>query len=323
MKIAILGFDGYYGYPLYNRLKKNHNVIGLDNFWRRTCKDSPSLIPRKKPEGIECDVTNYKALFKNLNNFKPDVVIHLAEQRSAPYSMKSIEHKQYTIKNNSISTLNILECAKDLGFRTIHIGTMGVYGYNYDGIITEGDIVRGPGSVYHLSKCIDNSMFEMYSRLYKCNVVELHQGIIWGIGGRFDYDETFGTVLNRFILQRMIGMPFTLYGNGNQLRPFIHIENSLDCVELVINNPRSGFETYNQYTEIKRLSKLLSGDAENYDNPRIEDEDNNLESTNSKLINLGLKPTYINETEIKKIEDVIKPHLHNVKRNLICPKTIW
>ena len=323
MKIAILGFDGYFGYPLYKRLQLTHEVIGIDNFWRRTCKDSPSLIPRKLPKGISCDVTNYAALFDVLSNFNPDIVIHLAEQRSAPYSMKNIKNKQHTIINNSIGTLNILECSKILGFKIIHIGTMGVYGYEEKNLITEGDITRRPGSIYHLSKCIDNSMFEMYSRLYNCNIVELHQGIIWGVGGRFDYDEIFGTVLNRFILRRMLNMPLTLYGKGNQVRPFIHIENSLDCVELVIQNKDIGFTTYNQYTEIKNISKLISGKVQYYDNPRIENENNNLKSTNKKLLKLGLKSIYINEIEINKIEDEIRPFLSRVKKDLICPKTTW
>lgn len=329
MKIAILGFDGYYGYPLYERLKNNHDVLGIDNFWRRSLSNSPSLIPRDKPQGVECDVADYDSLFKHLKNFKPDVVIHLAEQRSAPWSMQNIKNKQHTITNNTMTTLSVLECAKKLEFKVVHIGSMGVYGYNSNKVINEGDTVRGPGSLYHLSKCFDNSMFEMYNRLYGCDIAELHQGIMWGIGGRFDYDETFGTVLNRFILQRMIGMPLTLYGQGNQLRPFIHIKNSLDCVELVINNFKSGFNTYNQYTEIKKISELLTSKNDhnfrpiNYNNPRIEDENNSLKSTNAKLTALGLNTININETEIKKIENIIKPYLKNVNKKLIEPNTLW
>lgn len=323
MKIVILGFDGYYGYPLFKRLQQKHEVFGIDNFWRRSINDSPSLIPRNKPNGIECDVTDYVSLFSHLKKIKPDVVIHLAEQRSAPYSMKNIVQKQETIKNNTIGTLNVLECAKELKFKIIHIGSMGVYGYNKDSIIEEGDFVRGPGSVYHLSKCFDNSMFEMYSRLYGINIIELHQGIIWGIGGRFDYDETFGTVLNRFILQSMLDIPLTLYGNGNQLRPFINIENSIDCVELVIGTETIGMETYNQYTEIKKLSELVNSEVKNYKNPRIEDENNKLSSKNTKLINLGLNPIYITEKEINKIKEKVEPYLHEVRKELIWPKTNW
>lgn len=323
MKIVILGFDGYYGYPLYERLKNKHDVIGIDNFWRRGLTDSPSLIYRDKPNGIDCDVTNYNSLYHHLQNIKPDIVIHLAEQRSAPFSMKDISTKHHTIINNSTGTLNVLECAKLFNFKIIHIGSMGVYGYDKNDVIEEGDSVRGPGSVYHLTKCFDNAMFEMYSRLYGVNIVELHQGIIWGIGGRFDYDETFGTVLNRFIVQSLLDIPLTLYGNGNQLRPFIHIDNSLDCVELIINAETNGMETYNQYTEIKRLNELLDNKSKCIPNPRIENENNTLTSKNEKLLGLGLNPIYINEKEIAKIAQAIKPHLHNVREDLIWPQTIW
>lgn len=323
MKIVILGFDGYYGYPLFKRLEKNHDVFGIDNFWRRELINSPSLIYRDKPDGIDCDVTDYDSLYYHLQTIKPDIVIHLAEQRSAPYSMKNTSTKHHTIVNNTTGTLNVLECAKLLTFKVIHIGSMGVYGYNKCDVIEEGDSVRGPGSVYHLTKCFDNSMFEMYSRLYGVNIVELHQGIIWGIGGRFDYDETFGTVLNRFIVQSLLDIPLTLYGNGNQLRPFIHIDNSLDCVELVINTETNGMETYNQYTEIKRLNELIDNKSKCIPNPRIENEDNILMSKNEKLLRLGLDPIYIDEKEITKIAQVIKPHLHNVREDLIWPKTVW
>lgn len=323
-KIAILGADGYYGYPLVERLVKNYTVLGLDNFWRRNLKDSPSLIPINRDYPIEnCDVSNHCELFNYLNNFQPDIVIHLAEQRSAPYSMKDVESKNFTINNNTSSTINVMECAKELGFRTIHIGTMGVYGYNNDGTITEGDKTRSPGSIYHLSKCFDNSIFEFYNRIYGCAVTELHQGIIWGIGGRFDYDETFGTVLNRFILQSMLDIKLTLYGSGLQKRPFINIKNSLDCVQLVIKNGPNGFDTYNQYTEIKSLNELIDYPTKNYKNPRIENENNSLFSTNEKLLKLGLNPIYICKEEVEKIKEQILPYIGNVKKDLIWPKTNW
>jgi UDP-sulfoquinovose synthase len=327
MKICILGADGYYGYPLFLRLSQNHEVKGLDNFWRRSLTEYPSLIPLHDKEKIEyCDVCDFDKLFLKLKKFQPDYVIHLAEQRSAPYSMKGVSEKQFTIKNNTLSSLNVMECARILQFKTIHIGSMGVYGYDKNEDIKEGDSVRAPGSIYHLSKCLDNSIFEFYSRVYNCHVIELHQGIIWGIGGRFDYDETFGTIINRFLVQKIINHPLTIYGSGNQQRAVINIENSLDCVELVITENLQGFNTFNQYTDIvklKDIADMISSIQNNLLNPRIENENNVLISTNGKLKKLGLQPIALNKENLNIISNKIVNYKNNIDLNLIYPKTLW
>tara|TARA_B110000503_G_scaffold88087_1_gene133613 strand:- start:4510 stop:5481 length:972 start_codon:yes stop_codon:yes gene_type:complete len=323
MKILILGADGFYGWPLLNRLAKNHTVLGLDNFWRRHNTD-PSLIPLNNRSIEFCDITNIETFEKIISSFLPDVVVHLAEQRSAPYSMKDYYTKVQTIQNNTLSTLNVAEMAKKYKFHIIHIGSMGVYGYTNH--IEEGDIARSPGSIYHVSKCMDNNLLEFYSRTYGVSVTELHQGIIWGIGGRFDYDATFGTVINRFIVQKMINEPLTLYGKGLQKRAFIHIENSIDCVELAISNRPIGMETYNQYTEIKTIAEIatiVGGVPKNIKNPRIENEQNQLTSSNQKLLSLGMKPIIISQEEILKIEKQLSSFIKNVDIGLIQPTVQW
>lgn len=327
MKVCVLGADGYYGLPLVQRLSKKHQILSLDNFWRRELTEYPSLIDLHSPENIKyCDVKDYDNLFFYLREFQPDYVIHLAEQRSAPYSMKGIDEKHFTITNNITTSLNVMECAKILKFKTIHIGSMGVYGYDKDDIITEGDTVRCPGSIYHLSKVFDNNIFEFYSRVYKCDVVELHQGIIWGIGGRYDYDAVFGTVINRFLVQKIIDMPLTLYGSGNQQRAIINIRNSLDCIEIILNSNLKGFHTFNQYNEIiklKDIAKIISESYTNIKNPRIENEENTLISSNKKFLNLGLKPIMFNKTHVNKLLININKLKKNIDYKLLNPEIKW
>jgi UDP-sulfoquinovose synthase len=327
MKICILGADGYYGYALKQRLSAKHTLLNLDNFWRRNLTWSPSLTPLHSIDNItECDVRDYDKLFYYLNNFKPDYVIHLAEQRSAPYSMKGIQEKHFTLTNNITTSINVMECAKILKFKTIHIGSMGVYGYDKKELITEGDSIRSPGSIYHLSKVLDNNIFELYNRLYECDIIELHQGIIWGIGGRFDYDAVFGTVINRFLVQSMLDIPLTLYGSGNQERSIINIKNSLDCIELILKANLTGFHTFNQYTQILKLvdiAKIVSKSYLNISNPRIENEKNKLISSNKKLLNLGLNPIYLNKNAITNLLDYLNTHKNNVDHTLINPNITW
>lgn len=328
-KIVVLGADGYYGRPLVKRLSQHHDVKGVDNFWRRNDSDHPSLTPLGNPDQIEyCDVTDYDQLYGVLNVFQPDIVVHLAEQRSAPFSMKDIKSKHFTIHNNTISSINVMEAARALGFHTIHIGSMGVYGYDQSGVISEGDRVRRPGSVYHLSKCLDNSIFEFYSRIYNNDITELHQGVIWGIGGRFDYDHVFGTVVNRFLVQNMINRPLSLYGSGLQQRAFINIENSLDCIELVIKHstPGQGMRTMNQYTEIfelKQIADMVSTDQTLVDNPRIEPNRNKLNSTNETLASMGLETIHMTPYALTQIQKQLEFHIDGVDVDLIDPTIRW
>jgi UDP-sulfoquinovose synthase len=326
LKILILGADGYYGYPLMERLSKKHDVLGLDNFSRNNYVFSPSLMPVNHEDVVYCDVLNYENLRRQYANFKPDIVIHLAEQRSAPFSMRNHEYKTYTIHNNVVGTLNVLECAKEFKAKVIHIGSMGMYGYENERFITEGDAIRQPGSIYHLTKEMDSSLFSFYARVHGVDSVDLNQGTVWGLGGRFDYDELYGTVINRFIVQSLLGMPLTVYGLGEQQRSFIHIDNSIDCVELVLEKGWKGYEIYNQFTEIlsvNKIAEIMGGEVVHIDNPRIEKDSNVLESTNQKLIDLGLAPIFFTTAQVDKMKEALKPYLKRVNKNLIHPKGKW
>lgn len=323
----ILGADGYLGYPLFIELKKRYDVIGLDNFSRRKMEQYPSLVPiGVRSEIIECEARDIYALDRHTESFGPDVFVHLAEQRSVPFSMMDRRSRLYTLNNNFLTTQNVLEMAKKHNFRIIHIGSMGFYGYENDAFIKEGDKVRNPGSIYHLTKEVDCSLFSFYSKIYGINIAQLHQGTIWGIGGRFDYDAVYGTVVNRFILQKLLKMPLTIYGEGNQQRSFINIINSIESIELVINTHFKNYQSFNLFTEILSINNIaekVGGDREYLSNPRIESGDSTLESTNERLLGMGLNPIFLSEHLIDEIGKTITPFLNRVEKDLILPKGKW
>ncbi len=212
---------------------------------------------------------DYEALLALLESWRPDAVVHFAEQRAAPYSMKSARHKRYTVSNNVNATHNLLAALveTDLDAHVVHLGTMGVYGYGTAGVpIPEGYLsVRvdtddggeveqeilfptSPGSVYHMTKTQDQLLFAFYNRNDEVRVTDLHQGIVWGtqtaetklderLINRFDYDGDYGTVLNRFLMQAAIGYPLTVHGTGGQTRAFIHIQDTVRCIELAVEHP--------------------------------------------------------------------------------------
>jgi UDP-sulfoquinovose synthase len=234
---------------------------------------------------------DYDGLLRVLREEKPDAVVHFAEQRAAPYSMKSPRHKRYTLDNNLNATHNLLVAIVESGLdvHVAHLGTMGVYGYAATGVkIPEGylpvrmDGVDGgeveqeilfpasPGSVYHLTKTQDQLLFAFYNRNDEIRVTDLHQGIVWGtqtedtrlderLINRFDYDGDYGTVLNRFLMQAAIGYPLTVHGTGGQTRAFIHIQDTVRCIRLALEHPPEPGERvriFNQMTEIHRVIDL-------------------------------------------------------------------
>ena len=314
MKVIVFGGDGFCGWPTALKLSSsNHEVIIVDNLLRRKIDEElnvGSLTPIKSATdrikkwktvtGKEIKFHNFdivkepKKILELFQSYKPDAIVHFAEQRSAPYSMISPLHKSFTINNNLNGTNNILsaivESRKDI--HVIHLGTAGYYGYSNIGLkIPEGYLrvkvnVDGkdkelqilyppsPGSIYHLTKCQDALMFQFYNKNDNVRITDLHQGIVWGtqtsetalhedLVNRFDYDGIFGTVLNRFIVQSQINHPITIYGTGGQTRAFIHVQNTADCVKLALENPPSAGEKYrvfNQTTEchnIKVLAKKI------------------------------------------------------------------
>src|SRR3972149_8852196 len=315
MHILILGGDGFCGWPTALYLSKHgYDVVIVDNLSRRnidneleTCALTPiepiglrlkawNEVTGKEIKFYNFDVAvNYFRLLKLLEEMKPMAVVHFAEQRAAPYSMKSPWHKRYTVNNNINATHNILCAIVELGLdiHLVHLGTMGVYGYGTAGMeIPEGYLkalvdVDGmkktieilypanPGSIYHMTKTQDALMFYYYNKNDDVRITDLHQGIVWGTNteetllderliNRFDYDGDYGTVLNRFLMQAAIGYPLTVHGTGGQTRAFIHIKNTVKCIKLAIeNSPKKGerVNIFNQATEthtVKWLAEKIS-----------------------------------------------------------------
>ncbi|RAH99736.1 NAD-dependent dehydratase [Acuticoccus sediminis] len=309
-KIIVLGGDGFCGWPTSLHLsKRGHEVIIVDNLSRRKIDvelEVQSLTPiRHLSERLAAwkEVSgqtirhvnftvgeNYHRLLSLIIEEKPDAIVHFAEQRAAPYSMKTPMHKRYTVRNNLTATHDVLCAIVESGVdvHLVHLGTMGVYGYGTAGMkIPEGylrikvDTDHGlkdqeilypanPGSIYHMTKTQDQLFFFYYNKNDKVKITDLHQGIVWGtqtdetssddrLINRFDYDGDYGTVLNRFLMQAAINYPLTVHGTGGQTRAFIHIRDTCRCVELAIQNPPQAGERVNilnQMTETHRVRDL-------------------------------------------------------------------
>jgi UDP-sulfoquinovose synthase len=310
MKIVVLGGDGFCGWPnalyLSNR---GHDIVIVDNLSRREIDlelEVDSLTPIrpigerlriwKEITGKEIKFYNftvgedYQRLLTLVQEEKPDAIIHFAEQRAAPYSMKSSSHKRYTVNNNINATNDVLAAIVESGLdiHLVHLGTMGVYGYGTAGMKipegylkvkvstpegeTEQEILypTNPGSIYHMTKSQDQLLFAFYNKNDQVKVTDLHQGIVWGtqtdetrmderLINRFDYDGDYGTVLNRFIMQAAVDYPLTVHGTGGQTRAFIHIQDTCRCIELALNSPPQRGERVNilnQMTETHRVRDL-------------------------------------------------------------------
>lgn len=308
--IIIFGGDGFCGWPTALYLSNSgYEVVIVDNLVRRKIDielGCESLTPIKSIENRistwyeltkknikfeYIDIANhYHRILTLLKKYNPIAVVHFAEQRAAPYSMKSSYHKRYTVNNNLNTTNNIL-CAiveSGLDIHMIHLGTTGVYGYGTAGMaIPEGYLnvkvdVNGkdknleilyppqPGSIYHMTKCQDAISFYYYNKNDNVRVTDLHQGIVWGtqtsetvlderLINRFDYDGDYGTVLNRFLMQAAIGHPLTVHGTGGQTRAFIHIKDTIQCIKMAVENPPKKGERvkiFNQTSECLNIKDL-------------------------------------------------------------------
>ncbi len=315
MKVLVLGGDGFCGWPTSLHLSaRGHDIIIVDNISRREIDlelEVSSLTPIvplgervrawKEVSGRDIRVErftvgkHYHRLLTLISEEKPDAIIHFAEQRAAPYSMKSSWHKRYTVNNNLSATNDVLAAIVESGVDShlIHLGTMGVYGYGTAGMkIPEGYLKvqvetpvgpheqeilypANPGSIYHMTKTQDQLFFFYYNKNDGLKITDLHQGIVWGtqteetrkderLINRFDYDGDYGTVLNRFLMQAAVNYPLTVHGTGGQTRAFIHIQDTCRCIELALTNPPKHGERVNilnQMTETHRvrdLAKMIS-----------------------------------------------------------------
>jgi len=308
------------------------------------------------------DLTNYAATADALAAFEPDAVVHYAEQRSAPYSMIDREHAVFTQTNNVAGTLNLLFALKELrpDCHLVKLGTMGEYGTpNID--IEEGfieiehkgrkDVLpfpKQPGSFYHLSKVHDSHNIMFCCRIWGLRATDLNQGVVYGtmtdelarhpgLVNRFDYDEVFGTALNRFCVQAAIGHPLTVYGRGGQTRGFLDIRDTVRCIELaLLNPPRAGeYRVFNQFTERFSIADLaekvrhagqklgLRVEIRHLPNPRVEKEEHYYNAVHTRLLDLGLEPHALSESLLDSLLNIAIEHRDRVRTDVIMPRVDW
>ncbi|HZK73282.1 MAG TPA: NAD-dependent epimerase/dehydratase family protein [Clostridia bacterium] len=381
MRVVVLGADGYLGWPTAMHLSaQGHDVVAADNLIRRrwdTLCGTQSLVPLagmkrrvsrwKEVSGKEIawerlDLMSLPDTSALIAQYRPDAVVHFAEQRSAPYSMISGAHAVETQVNNVVGTLNLLfalrESAPDC--HLVKLGTMGEYGTpNID--IEEGFIdiehngrkdrlpyPKQAGSFYHLSKVHDSNNIMFTCRAWGLRATDLNQGVVYGSGTpetdlhselrtRFDYDDIWGTVLNRFCAQAALGHPLTVYGSGGQTRGFLDIRDTVRCIELaILNQPDRGeFRVFNQFTEQFSINQLadrvqaarrlhgLETAIEHLPNPRAEMEEHYYNAKHQHLLDIGLVPHSLEDSLIDRLIGMVERHKGRIKPELFAPRVDW
>lgn len=381
MRVLILGGDGYLGWPTAMYLAgKGDEIMVADNYFRRRVSTElnreplmPLLNLHQRAALWEAvsgyrvkvsigDICDYPFLLNIFNEFQPEAVIHYAEQPAAPYSMMGHQEAIFTLKNNLVSTANVIHAVKEINpdCHIVKLGTMGVYGTpNID--IEEGYLEvehkgrkhkflypKAPGSLYHVTKAQDGDLLYFYCRMWDIRVTDLNQGPVYGLETEeskqddrlapiFNYDDIFGTVLNRFLVQAVAGVPLTVYGKGGQIRGYLNIMDTLACVELALRHPAAAgeYRVFNQYVEtfsvnelaakVQAAGKELGLDVliNNIPNPRREAEEHYYNPVHTGLLSLGLQPHYLDEAtmitmlhKVKKYEPLIHPEL-------ITPQVRW
>ena len=381
MKIIVLGADGYLGWPTCMDLAaKGHHVIGIDNYSRRNIAmqtssealmETPNLEQRAKifkdctGKTVEIaigDLCDYRFLETIVKDFKPDAIVHYAEQPSAPYSMKGYTEAHFTLKNNLEVTHNVIwavlqhapEC------HLVKLGTMGEYGTpNID--IEEGWLEvehngrkqkfvypRQAGSLYHTTKVLDTDLLWFYVRTHGIKVTDLMQGPVYGLSTKesdlddrllpnFHYDDIFGTVVNRFLVQAVAGVPLTVYGKGGQIRGYLNLKDTLQCVDLALKNPAKAGELkiFNQLTETFTVNELaenvqkagaklgINVEVKSIPNPRKEPEEHYYNPVYTGLMEMGLKPNFMTEDVLVGMMSKVLQFKDNIDEYKIMPRVKW
>jgi UDP-sulfoquinovose synthase len=378
VRVLVLGGDGYLGWPTALHLSdRGHDLAVLDNFARRGYDEElgvDSLVPIEDlPTRVETwevvsgrrietyvgDLLDSDFVYRVLREFRPEAIVHFAEQRAAPYSMIDRAHAVYTQHNNVIGTLNLIFAVGEIDpdIHIVKLGTMGEYGTpNID--IEEGwlDVEHNgrtdrmlypkrPGSFYHLSKVHDSHNLEFACRAWGLRVTDLNQGVVYGqrtpqtegdprLATRFDYDAVFGTVLNRFVIQAVLGEPLTVYGTGGQTRGLIDIRDTTECIRLAVENPagQGEFRVFNQMTESMPVSAIAELVAERFpgpvqiehlDNPRVELPEHYYNVKHTGLEGLGLQPHLLSDTLIESMFDIVARHKDRVDLDALLPRVRW
>ena len=308
------------------------------------------------------DVTDYDFLSSCIESYGPDAVVHFAEQRAAPYSMIDRKHAVFTQVNNVVGTLNLLYALREFqpDCHLVKLGTMGEYG-TPDIDIEEGyitiehngrkDVLPYPkqaGSFYHLSKVHDSHNIMFCCKVWGLRATDLNQGVVYGtlteevaldeaLINRFDYDEVFGTVLNRYCVEAAVGMPLTVYGKGGQTRGFLDLRDTVRCIEIALLNPagRGEFRVFNQFTEqfsVLQLAEMvraagrelgLEVRVEHIPDPRVEAEEHYYNAKHSKLIELGLKPHLLSDSLLDSLMNIALRYRDRIDASKMLPQVNW
>jgi UDP-sulfoquinovose synthase len=345
-----------------------HDVIAVDNYYKVKLMKQENLHPLRKIPLMHQRVSDFEEVsgrqmeygLVNVNSdiiigyikeLQPDVIIHYAEQPSAPYSMIDRNTCIDTYINNVVGTLNILWAIRGTDTHLIKLGTMGEYGtpsihipegwLEVDG--SKLPFPKLPGSFYHASKVADSVNLEFACRAWDVRCTDLNQGIVYGSSTKetrlhdhlftaFYYDAVFGTALNRFIAQAVCEKPITVYGKGGQTRGWLHIEDTLQCVEIAMNNPpKPGeFKVRNQFTEIfsvmeiaEKVKAALGGEIQYVINPRVEKEKHFYSASNQSFLDQGLKPRLLALDEIVKIANEVAHYKEHVRTNDLFIRVDW
>jgi len=347
MRVLILGIDGYIGWPLAMHLAgRGHRVQGIDNLSRRgrvlaeggqSAFSLPAISERARRLGIAVSTgsvgpTEDDTLVNVLAAFHPEVIVHLAEQPSAPWSMRSEQNCQETVRENLASTLAVLWAMREWspGAHLVKLASMGEYGtpgvdipegwfdLEFRGRSTRALFPRSPGSFYHASKAADSLMVEMACRTWGLASTDIMQGVVYGtrtpemgdpvdpaLRTRFDFDQCFGTVINRFCTQAVLGLPIRPYGGGGQIRGYLPLVDSIQCLRIITESPPSPgrYRVVNQFEEVSSVLDLayrvsveadvlgLSTSIICAENPRLEAENHHYAPDHEILASLGYSPT--------------------------------